>query len=194
MSSPALEAAFRAAGGRIVAALAARYRDLDLAEEAFAEACARAAKRWGNGGPADPAAWLYRTAQRAALDQLRARAVRSRLQLDPPEPEPDQEEAMASDAAIIPEERLRLIFVCCHPAVAPEARAALTLRLVCNLSTAEIARAFLLEEATLAQRLTRAKRKIAAAGVPYECRGPPHWAGAAGIGALDARGRLRQGA
>lgn len=170
-----LEEAFRSAGGRVIAALAVRYRDLDLAEEAFAESCARAAAAWQGGTPSDPAAWLYRTASRAALDLLRRRAVRRRLVPEPPEPVPSVEEAMASDDELIPDERLRLIFVCCHPAVAADARAALTLRLVCGLSTTEIARAFLLPEPTLLQRITRAKRKIAAAGIRYQIPGPQAW-------------------
>lgn len=170
-----LEEAFRSAGGRVIAALAVRYRDLDLAEEAFAESCARAAAAWQGGTPSDPAAWLYRTASRAALDLLRRRAVRRRLAPETPEPVPSVEEAMASDDELIPDERLRLIFVCCHPAVAADARAALTLRLVCGLSTTEIARAFLLPEPTLLQRITRAKRKIAAAGIRYQIPGPEAW-------------------
>lgn len=171
-----LGAAFRAAGGRVVAALAARYRDLDLAEEAFAESCTRAAERWGATPPADPAAWLYRTAERAALDLIRKRQVRARLQPEPAAPEENAEERMTSDAFLIPDERLRLIFVCCHPAIAPDARAALTLKLVCGLTTEEVARAFLLPEPTLAQRLVRAKRKIAATGIAYEVPGPDAWA------------------
>jgi RNA polymerase sigma-70 factor (ECF subfamily) len=165
----ALDRAARAGGGRIIAALAARYRNLDIAEEAFAEACARAAKAWPERGePNDPVAWLYRVAERCAYDTLRRKRTRERLKPDAPTPPPTAEDVMAEDEVLIPDERLKLIFVCCHPAVAAEARIALTLRLVCGLSTAEIARAFLVPEPTLAQRLVRAKRKIAEAGVPFE--------------------------
>lgn len=170
-----LEQVARQHGGRIIAYLAAALRDLDLAEEAFAEACARAAAAWHETPPRDPAAWLYATARRHALDIIRKRTVRERLLPEPSSPAPSVEDIMASDEAMIPDERLRLIFVCCHPAVVPEARAALTLRLVCGLSVQDIARAFLVSEPALFQRLTRAKKKIAQAGVAFEVPGPEAW-------------------
>jgi len=175
MTGPSLDRTVREFGTRIVAALAARFRDLDLAEEAFAEACARAAERWPrDGNPREPAAWLYRVAMRASIDALRRRRTRLLHAPEEPEPEPTAEELM-SEAPSIPDERLRLIFVCCHPAVAVESRAALTLRIVCRLSVQEIARAFLISEPTLLQRLTRAKHKIAEAGVPFEVPSPDAW-------------------
>jgi RNA polymerase sigma-70 factor (ECF subfamily) len=142
-------------------------RDLDLAEECVQDAYAQALRVWGERGiPRNPAAWLTTTARNRALDLLR-RETRLRQLL----PLVMEDDASAEPEYDIPDDRLRLICTCCHPALAPEARVALTLRLVCGLTTAEVARSFLVSEPTMAARITRAKKKIAAARIPY--RVPP---------------------
>ena len=164
-----------AARPRVVAALAGRLRDLDQAEDAFADASAAALAAWPHQPPRDPAAWLWRAALRRAIDTKRRAAVRARAVLDTPDPEPTPEEALMAADDPIPDERLKLIFVCCHPAIAPDARAALTLKVVCGLSTPRLARAFFVAEPAMLQRITRAKAKIAGAGVPFEVPGREAW-------------------
>jgi RNA polymerase sigma-70 factor (ECF subfamily) len=150
--------------------------NLDAAEECVQDAFVAALTTWiERGVPDNPAAWLTTTARRRALDMLRRdRTLRTKLPLlvgtapsDPPGAGQGQDE----EAGVIPDDRLRLVFTCCHPALAIEAQVALTLRLLCGLTTAEIARAFLVSEATMAARITRAKKKIAVAQIPY--RIPP---------------------
>jgi len=150
---------------RVVASLTRRFGDLDIAEEAAAEAFATAVERWpAEGVPPNPGAWLTTTANRKAIDRIRRENKRDDKQKearmvyddDPPEP-----------LGAIDDDRLRLIFICCHPALAMQARVALTLRMVGGLTVPEIARAFLVRETTLEQRITRAKAKIKAARIPY---------------------------
>lgn len=169
----ALDLCLRKDRGRLIAALASRLRDVQRAEDALHEAAASALIHWARGLPARPDAWLLRAALRKAIDGFRRDHTARH-----------HAEAMASlatdEAALedhdIPDDRLRLIFACCHPALDPKSQTALTLRTVCGLSTAEIARAFLDTEPTMGQRLSRAKAKIAAAGIPFSIPGPEDWA------------------
>ncbi|MEV4056286.1 DUF6596 domain-containing protein [Amycolatopsis sp. NPDC049688] len=161
----AVSRAHRAEWARVVAALTRRFGDLDVAEEAAAEAFAVAVERWpADGVPPSPGAWLTTTATRKAIDRIRRESKRDdkhREALvgyddDPPQP-----------PGALDDDRLRLIFTCCHPALAVEARVALTLRLVAGLTMPEIARGFLVAESAMGQRITRAKAKIKAARIPY---------------------------
>jgi RNA polymerase sigma-70 factor, ECF subfamily len=144
--------------------------DFDLAEECVQDAYVSALDAWTRDGvPRKPGAWLTATAKRKALDVLRReRVFRSKMPLLV---EPDEAEMDEADEDAVPDDRLRLIFTCCHPALAREAQVALTLRLVCGVSTGDIARAFLVSEPTMAARVTRAKKKISAARIPYRVPG-----------------------
>jgi RNA polymerase sigma-70 factor (ECF subfamily) len=159
-----IEQVFRDQWGRVLASLIGYFGDFDLAEEAAAEAFAVAARRWpADGVPDNPAGWLVTTARNRAIDRLRRdRVLAAKLRLLAATAEgPDM------PLQHIPDERLELIFTCCHPALAPEAQVALTLRSVAGLTTEEIARAFLVSGETMKRRLTRAKGKIKTAGIPF---------------------------
>ncbi len=166
-TSAELAEVVRVEGRTVLATLTRRLGDLDLAEDAVQDAMVKAIERWPvSGVPAKPGAWLTTTAQNAALDRLRRETKRG----------PKEEAAMGvlsggdidlPTPSAVGDDLLRLVFTCCHPAINPEARVALSLRTLCGLTTAEVAAAFLVAEPTMAQRIVRAKKKIAAANIPY---------------------------
>jgi RNA polymerase sigma-70 factor (ECF subfamily) len=160
-----IERIYREEYGRIVASLTRRFGDIDIAEDAAAEALLAAVERWPRDGvPPNPGGWLTTTAGNRAIDRIRRESHRdakhqAALMIEDDTPH--------QPTGIVEDDRLRLIFTCCHPALAPEARVALTLRLLGGLTVAEIAQAFLVPETTMAQRITRAKKKISVAKIPY---------------------------
>jgi len=197
-----LDSLYRADSGRILATLIRLLGDFDLAEEAMHEAFAAALSRWPRSGvPGNPRPWLISTARFNAIDTLRRRARFDASQdelahyLETQWSSADRSNQAGSLAGSVEDDRLeddrlRLIFTCCHPSLAPEARVALTLREVCGLTTEEIAKAFLITPQTLAQRIVRAKAKIRETRIPYEVPTPQEIAPAAGRGASGHLSRL----
>ncbi|MEV4016882.1 DUF6596 domain-containing protein [Nonomuraea angiospora] len=165
--------AYRRGWALVLAATAGVARDLNLAEECVQEAYAAALASWARDGiPNSPEAWLITAARRRAMDAVRReQTFRSKLPLLVAPQEAEDEVAVDEPEDVVPDERLRLIFMCCHPALAQEAQLALTLRLVCGVTTADIARALLVPEPTMAARMTRAKKKISAARIPFRLPG-----------------------
>ena len=177
LDSAWLDAALRGARPRAVAALLRYFRDLDIAEEAFQEACLAALRKWPEQGPPrDPAAWLIFVGRNSAIDRVRRRSREEALPGDEQLSDLDDAGGRAAaevDDAPFRDDILRLLFICCHPDLSATQQIALALRLVSGLTVAEIARAFLVGEAAMEQRITRAKRRVAAAGVPFESPGAP---------------------